>query len=78
MHFMEKEKEPQRNKTADQGKNNDPGLRDQSQQQPGVQTRSSNDSDESDQRLTKTASDNFREDDWAEGADADLDSGEKD
>ena len=58
-----------RNRPADKGERNDPNTREESAQQPGVSTYSSNDKEHINQELTKTASEGFREDDF--GADAD-------
>ena len=58
-----------RNIPADEGRQNDPQIRDESAQQPGVSTISSSDFDDENERITKTASDNFRTENW--GADAD-------
>ena len=58
---MSKEKEIARNLPADEGRNNDPQKRDDSAIQPGVSTVSTSDYDEDNQKQTKTASDNYRE-----------------
>lgn len=61
---------PDRNRPADQGRNNDPFTRDDSAQQPGVNTMSNSENDEQfNESVTRTASDNFRENKF--GADAD-------
>jgi hypothetical protein len=66
--------DPRRNQPADEGRKNDPNLRDDSAAQPGVNTMSSSPSDEDNQEVTQTAADNFREQDLHdEKADADLD-----
>ena len=54
--------DPKRNRPADKGAGNDPFLRDEDGQQPGVNTISNNDNKETNQHLTRTASDDFRED----------------
>ena len=55
--------DPKRNRTADKGtKQNDPNIRDESAVQPGVSTLSTSKNDEVNQHLTRTASDDFRED----------------
>ena len=53
---------PKRNVPAEKGRNNDPNLRDKDSAQPGVNTISTTDNDDVNQKLTKTASDDFRED----------------
>ena len=50
-----------RNRPADEGKQNDPHIRDESAVQPGVNTLSSSKNDDVNQHLTRTASDSFRE-----------------
>ena len=68
---MDKHKdEIKRNIPSDEGQRNDPHIRDESAQQPGVNTISSSDFDDENQRTTKTASDSFRTENW--GADADT------
>lgn len=63
-----------RNRPAEEGRKNDPDLRDRSAEQPGVSTMSSSKTDEANQHLTETAADNFRENDSKDNnADADLD-----
>jgi hypothetical protein len=54
--------EPKRNEPAEKGRNNDPNIRDESAIQPGINTVSTSDYADDNQRLTKTAVDNFRED----------------
>ena len=54
--------DPRRNKPADEGRDNDPNVRDESAFQPGMNTVSSSDYDEENEELTKTAADDFRED----------------
>ncbi len=48
-----------RNRPADEGRRNDPNIREESAQQPGVNTYSSSDADDANQHLTEIASDNF-------------------
>lgn len=68
---MDKEKEEfHRNLPSDEGRRNDPVRREESGQQPGVQTYSSSDTDGANQNLTKTAGDTFREEPFGEDADA--------
>lgn len=60
---MEKNTDPKRNRPADEGHHQkDPNIRDESAAQPGVSTLSSSDNDDINQHLTRTASDDFRED----------------
>jgi hypothetical protein len=59
---MENNKDPKRARPADVGKRNDPNVRDDSAVQPGVSTLSSSENDEANQHLTRTASDDFKED----------------
>ena len=54
--------DPKRNKPADEGRDNDPNIRDESAFQPGMSTVSSSDYDGDNEQLTKTAADDFRED----------------
>ncbi|HEY0059961.1 MAG TPA: hypothetical protein VGB56_12575 [Flavisolibacter sp.] len=62
----EKLKEVERNRPSEEGRNNDNQLRDDSGLQPGINTISSSDSDEANTRLTRTASDDFRTEDFGE------------
>ncbi|HEX6333195.1 MAG TPA: hypothetical protein VFZ78_03150 [Flavisolibacter sp.] len=62
-----------RNQPAEKGPGNDPNLRDQTASQPGAQTISSSETDESNEQLTRTASENFRETTKDEHADAVFD-----
>lgn len=50
----------ERNRPADERRRNDPNIRDESAQQPGTNTMSSSDTDDVNQHLTRTASDDFR------------------
>lgn len=74
---MNKETDPKRNEPAEKGKKKDPDVRDDSAIEPGVQTVSKSDYDEANQKLTKTASDNFDEDLDNNGADAAFDDMDK-
>ncbi len=58
MHLTDKD--DQRNRPSDEGRRNDPHVREESAQQPGVNTYSSSDTDGVNQELTRTASDDFR------------------
>lgn len=63
-----------RNRPAEKGRRNDPDLRDESAIQPGVNTISSSETDEVNEDLTRTTSDNFRpEDESDKYADPDFD-----
>jgi hypothetical protein len=55
---MQVNNDPKRNKPADEGRNNDPDLRDRSNIRPGVSTTSSSDSDEENEKLTETGKGN--------------------
>lgn len=72
-----KHKGPDRNLPADEGRKNDPFRREESAQQPGVNTYSSSDTDDVNQHLTETASDNFRTEPFGEDADATFDEVDK-
>ncbi len=69
-----------RNRPSDEGKRNDPNVRDEDGRQPGVNTMSSSDSDAANQDLTKTGGDNFSTDaDFGKNADPKFDEiGEED
>ncbi len=58
--------DPQRNQPAEKGRKNDPDLRDRSDIEPGINTVSSSDYDEANQKITKTAADDFRTEDTPE------------
>lgn len=58
--FM-KPTDPKRNQPTEEGKRNDPNVRDESAIQPGVNTVSSSSYDKDNEELTKTAADDFRE-----------------
>lgn len=68
-----KKDELNRNRPAEEGKNNDPNLRDYAGQQPGASTISTSRTDEANQELTETAKDGFNENKPDERADATLD-----
>jgi len=70
---MDNRKEFERNRPADKRRNNDPNVREESAQQPGVNTYSSSNHDQGNQSLTETAADNFRTEPFGEDADADFD-----
>jgi hypothetical protein len=79
LHYFEKrdmedkDKKVIRNRPAEDGRKNDPDLRDESAAQPGVSTMSSSNTDEANQHLTKTAGDSFREDVPGKNADKKFD-----
>jgi hypothetical protein len=54
--------DPKRNVPAEEGRNNDPHMRDEDARQPGLNTISSAENDDVNQHLTRTASDDFKED----------------
>ena len=58
---MQEEKEITRNKPAEEGRRNDPNLRDEDARQ-GANTMSTSETDRAKESLTRTTSDNFRED----------------
>ncbi len=62
-----------RNRPFEPGKDNDPNLRDETAQQPGISTIKSNDYDEENNDLTETASDDFLVKDFGKGADKAFD-----
>ncbi len=59
---MENTTDPKRNRPAEKGERNDPNIRDEDARQSDMNTISSNDSADTNQHLTRTASDSFRED----------------
>jgi hypothetical protein len=63
----DKLKDVERNRPSEEGRNNDNQLRDDSGLQPGINTISSSDSDEANTRLTRTASDDFRTENFEDG-----------
>ena len=78
---MDKHKDDiKRNIPSDEGRRNDPHIRDESAQQPGASTLSSSDFDDENQRTTKTAGDSFRTEAWGTDADTAFDevSGDED
>lgn len=76
--MTDKEKDPIRNRPADKGSNEDPDVRDRSGLKPGSSTISDSKSDESDEHLTETASDNFRTEKFGENADTSFDEVDED
>lgn len=70
---MDKQQDFNRNRPADKGRDNDPNTREESAQQPGASTYSSNGSEQANQELTKTAADDFSEDNFGEDADPKFD-----
>jgi hypothetical protein len=54
--------EVERDRPAEKGRNNDPNLRDRSDEQPGVSTISDSPTDKDNQDLSKTSRDSYRED----------------
>lgn len=62
-----------RNIPSEEGTRNDPHVRDESAQRPGVSTLSPSDYDDENERTTKTASDSFRTESWGTDADAGFD-----
>lgn len=73
---MEKKHEdPERNRPVEKGRDNDPNIRDYSAQQPGVNTMSDSGAKDQDfnQKLSRTAGDNFRENDFGKDSDPAFD-----
>lgn len=62
-----------RNRPAEEGRNNDPNIRDESAHQPGVSTMSQSDTDDVNQQVTKTASDSFTSSEFGKNADKTFD-----
>jgi hypothetical protein len=58
---MQNEKDITRNRPTEKGRSNDPNLRDEDARQGG-NTMSTSDTDSAKENLTRTTSDNFRED----------------
>ena len=54
-------KDPVRNQPEREGEKNDPNLRDESAFQPGVNTAKNSKYDDDNEKLRKTAADDFRE-----------------
>ena len=63
----DKDKEMERNRPSEEGRNNDTYIRDDSALQPGTNTISSSDTDVANNELTRTASDDFRTENFEEG-----------
>lgn len=63
----------ERNRSADQGRNNDDQLRDQSGIQPGASTIKRSDTDSANEALSETAGDGFRKGKKDERADPRFD-----
>ena len=59
---MKNSTDPKRNVPEEEGRNNDPHMRDEDARQPGLNTISSAENDDVNQHLTRTASDDFKED----------------
>jgi hypothetical protein len=59
-HHKDDEKEIGRNLTSDKGRNNDPHVRDESGQRPGMNTISSSDTDRVNESTTRSASDGYK------------------
>ena len=57
---MDDKQQTERNRPVEQGRNDDPDIRDESAPQPGVNTMSPSKYDDDNQKLTKTAADDFR------------------
>jgi hypothetical protein len=71
-------KDPVRNKPKREGEENDPNLRDESAFQPGLNTARSSEYDDDNEELTRTAADDFREeDDFDPNADRTFDETDK-
>ncbi|MGZ3838279.1 MAG: hypothetical protein ACXVMS_05175 [Flavisolibacter sp.] len=70
---MQPSNDPIRNRPSEEGRKNDPDLRDESAAQPGTSTMSSSQTDDANQKLTETAADGFREKSKDPKADPDLD-----
>ena len=66
-----------RNMPPEKGENQDPQLRDNTGQQPGISTISSSESDEQNNKLTETAKDGFKEDRKDSSSDKIFDEGEE-
>jgi hypothetical protein len=58
---MQNEKDITRNRPTEEGRSNDPNLRDEDARQ-GANTMSTSETDGAKENLTRTTSDNFRED----------------
>ena len=62
-----------RNRPSEEGKDNDPNIRDESAHQPGVSTMSDSDTDDVNQQVTKTAADSFTGSEFGKNADKTFD-----
>ncbi|MBD0296631.1 MAG: hypothetical protein ICV84_15770 [Flavisolibacter sp.] len=71
--MAQKDDQTKRNRPADEGRRNDPHVREESAQQPGVNTYSSSDTDNTNEHVTKTASDNFDTSEFGKNADPTFD-----
>ena len=65
--------DPSLNRPSDEGRNNDPNLRDDSAAQPGISTMSGSDTDYSNEETTQSVSDIPETSDFDDDADEDLD-----
>lgn len=70
---MNKNTDPKRNLGAEKERSDDPQLRDEDGRQPGANTISKSANDEANEHLTKTASDNFNEEENDKRADKRFD-----
>jgi hypothetical protein len=71
---MEDKKDIGRNRPAEEGRKNDPNIRDRSGIQPGASTISKSDTDEVNEDLTRTTTDNSHPSESSDSyADPDLD-----
>jgi hypothetical protein len=77
---MTQKNDPARNRPTEEGRKNDPSVRDDSAIQPGVQTNSDSDFDEANQNVTLSSMDdsNITEYDIDDDADATFDDIEDD
>ena len=69
---MDNEKKIERNRPSEDGRRNDPDIRDESAIQPGVQTISPSSTDEADQKTTRSALDGPELTDFDTDPNADL------
>ena len=69
--FMPEENEIKRNRPSNEGRRNDPDMRDESAIQPGVQTISPSSTDEANQNVTRSAMDGPELTDFNTDANAD-------
>ena len=70
---MDKKTETKRNRPSETGSNNDPDLRDDTALQSDISTISSSENEEANNSLTETASNDFKESEFGEGADKTFD-----